>query len=157
MVAINILLASLLITLTSAVPTRLNLNRRAGGPAAVPIPANCTVKNPLPTSTSPSTVAYAPAPSTTSAYVYSAYYYPFSTNQTALFTQCLEQCYGYGNKGECVAAYLASNVPAPPLFGSPGGQLETACLMYNRTLTPADFVVASPGTYTDARCGNIVC
>ena len=151
-------LPSILLTVTTAIPTpSTHYPARAGGPIAKPIPANCTIKSPLPATTSTATAAYAPAPNTTSISVYSAYYQPASTNQTALFTQCLEQCYGFGTPGTCMAAYLASNVPAPPLFGSPGGQLETACLMYNRTLTPADFVLAPAGTYTDAMSGDILC
>ncbi|OCL04362.1 hypothetical protein AOQ84DRAFT_119457 [Glonium stellatum] len=156
----------LLLTLTTAIPTPSTPHHlaRAGGPIAKPIPANCTLTSPLPTTTSTSasntsttTNNYAPAPNTTSSSVYSAYYPPASTNQTALFTQCLEQCYGFGTPGTCVAAYLAGNVPAPPLFGSPGGQLETACLMFNRSLTAADFVLAPAGTYTGALSADIFC
>lgn len=152
---LTLFLPSIFLTLTTAIPTPSTHHlTRAGGPIAKPIPANCTIKSPLPATTSTPTAAYAPAPNTTSSSVYNAYYPPASTNQTALFTQCLEQCYGFGTPGTCVAAYLASNVPAPPLFG---GRLETACLMYNRTLTPADFVLAPAGTYTDAMSGDILC
>lgn len=151
-------LPSILLTFTTAIPTPSTHHlARAGGPVVKPIPANCTIKSALPATTSTSTAAYAPAPNTTSSSVYSTYYPPALANQTALFAQCLEQCYGFGTPGTCVAAYLASNVPAPALFGSPGGQLETACLMYNRTLTPADFVLAPADTYTDAMSGDILC
>ena len=72
--------------------------------------------------------------------------------------QCLEQCYGYGYHVECKTAYWAENVVMPAgYYGSSGGQLETACLMFNRTLVEDDFVVAPEGQATDAFAGNIQC
>ncbi|KAF2790194.1 hypothetical protein K505DRAFT_352113 [Melanomma pulvis-pyrius CBS 109.77] len=139
---------------TLALPS--SISRRAGGPAAVPIPPSCTVTDPVPTATSDET--YLPAPAADDALIYNAYYPSPSTNKTALSEQCLQQCYGYGNIGECKTAYWAENVPVPVgYYGSPGGQLETACLFYNRPLQAADFVVAPEGQATDVSVGVIQC
>jgi len=145
-----------LAALASALPTSSNVSPRAGGPAQVPIPSNCKVINPLPSPTADET--YLPGPSANDAVLYYAYYPSPTTNKTALSTQCLEQCYGYGNTGECKTAYWAENVPVPAgYYGSPGGQLETACLFFNRALVAGDFVIAPTGEATTPFAGNIIC
>ncbi|EDU45592.1 hypothetical protein A1F94_002948 [Pyrenophora tritici-repentis] len=140
-------------SLASALPTS-NIVPRAGGPAITPIPSTCAVTSPMPASNA----SYMPAPATKSDILYSAYYSAFSSNTTAMAQQCLEQCYGYGYHVECKTAYWAQNVAVPAgYYGTAGGQLETACLMFNRALTSDDFVVAPEGQGTDAVARNIVC
>ncbi|KAK5251023.1 hypothetical protein LTR16_005818, partial [Cryomyces antarcticus] len=132
-------LLPLLATSTSTPPLhryRLALAPRAGAPAIVPIPADCTVTNPLPPSNSThsitnstndiptntttisnpesnstaestanaadsnTTTTYAPSPNATVSLLYAFYLaQPILPNTSALFTQCLEQCYGYGLPG----------------------------------------------------------
>lgn len=145
--------AAALSSLVSALPSP-NILPRAGGPAILPIPSNCTITYPLPTS--PEAAAYQPAPATTNDTLYSAYYPAFSTNKTAMAQQCLQQCYGYGYHVECKTAYWAQNILVPA--GSYGaGQLSTACLLFSRALSGSDFVVAPGGQATDAFAGNIAC
>lgn len=53
---------------------------------------------------------------------------------------------------------MAYNAPLPKgWLGLPGGELEVGCFMYNRTLTPLDFVAATEGQYVNATAGNIYC
>lgn len=128
---------------------------RAGGPAITPIPSSCTVTNPLPSSNSAS---YEPAPSTEDAILYTAYYSLPSTNKTALAQQCLEQCYGYGYHVECKTAFWAENLVVPEgYYGTPGGQLSTGCLFFERALTSDDFVPAPEGQAINAFAGSIAC
>lgn len=138
--------------LASAHPTLDTVFPRAGGPAIVPIPSTCTVTSPLPRG--PDT-SYLP---TSTAILYNAYYPSFTTNRTAMAEQCLQQCYGYGYHTECKTAYWADNVVVPEgYYGTPGGQLSTACLFFSEALSEIDFVVAPAGQGTDALAGNIVC
>lgn len=140
--------------LASAMPAA-EVYARAGGPAIVPVPSTCTVTSPLPTS--PDTL-YLPGPAAMSDLLYSAYYSSFSSNKSAMAEQCLQQCYGYGYHVECKTEYWAENVEVPKgYYGSPGGQLSTACLLFKRPLTNGDFVAAPAGQATDASAGNIVC
>jgi hypothetical protein len=143
-------------TFTNALPAlRPEILTRAGGPAIVPIPSTCSVANPLATLPSKS---YVPAPSTSDALLYSAYYSSFSTNKTEMAEQCLEQCYGYGFHVECKTAFWAENLVVPAgYYGTPGGQLSTGCLMFNRALDSNDFIVAPDGQATDGFAGNIEC
>jgi len=158
-----LLLPTLLISLVVSSPIRqtsnviTNLLVRAGGPAIVPIPSSCNITSPLPIS--PSQISppqsYKPRVNVSSSEIYSYY---LSPDSTANFTECLEQCYGFGDPGECKSAYMAQDVPAPPLFGAPGGSLSTACLMYNITLTKHDFVaVTNLTTYLKPKAGDIYC
>jgi hypothetical protein len=151
----SIIIFTSLAAFTSALPSP-TLSNRAGGPAISPIPSSCTVSNPLPTPEADE--SYIPAPSTSDVLVYSAYYPSPSTDKTALALQCLQQCYGYGKKGDCVASYWAENIPTPPgYYGTPGGSLETGCLFFTRLLTAEDFVIAPEGQATSSSAGNIVC
>ncbi|CAE7175354.1 hypothetical protein P3342_007944 [Pyrenophora teres f. teres] len=147
------LLIAAISSLASALPTS-NIVPRAGGPAITPIPSTCAVTSPMPASNA----SYMPAPATKNDVLYSAYYSAFSSNTTAMAQQCLEQCYGYGYHVECKTAYWAQNVAVPAgYYGTAGGQLETACVMFSRALTSDDFVVAPEGQGTDAVAGNISC
>lgn len=146
-------LAAAICSLASALSTS-NLVLRAGGPAITPIPSTCAVTNPMPASNA----SYVPAPATNNDVLYSSYYPAFSSNTTEMAQQCLQQCYGYGNHVECKTAYWAQNVAVPAgYYGTAGGQLETACLMFSRALTSDDFVVAPEGQGTDAVAGNVAC
>lgn len=72
--------------------------------------------------------------------------------------QCLQQCYGYGNHVECKTAYWAENVVVPKgYYGSEGGYLATACLMFDRVLGVQDFVAAPEGQGTGAFAASIQC
>ncbi|KAJ5058003.1 hypothetical protein J3E74DRAFT_366852, partial [Bipolaris maydis] len=136
---------AVLCSLVSALPTS-NLDPRAGGPAIVPIPSTCTVTPLAPPTTSSSSSnnnnqSFLPAPGTTDASLYSAYYPSFSSNKTQMAQQCLQQCYGYGDH----------NVLVPPgYYGTQGGYLATACLMFDRLLGQGDFVAAPEGQGTGA-------
>jgi hypothetical protein len=143
-------------TVAMAMPTSNNVQARAGGPIAKPIPSSCTVTYPIPT-LDPSQ-GYIPAPSTNDALFYGAYYPSPSTDKTALAEQCLQQCYGYGDSTECKTAYWAENVEVPKgYYGSPGGTYNTACLFYNRTLTKADLVKAPEGKGTTPFVADLAC
>jgi hypothetical protein len=142
-------------TLTSALPT--TLSERAGGPSIKPIPASCKLTNPYAkTASAPSD--FMPAASAKSVQLYAAYYPSPSSNTTQMAQQCLEQCYGYGTSTECKGAFWAENVPVPAgYYGSPGGQLETACVFYTRALTAVDLEKAPAGQGTSAYARNIAC
>lgn len=144
-------------TLTSALPA--TLTRRAGGPAIKPIPSTCTLSDPYPQSTSTSAPpSFLPAAAAKSVELYAMYYPSPSTNTTQMAEQCLQQCYGYGTSTECHAAFWAENVAVPAgYYGSPGGNLETACIFYTRALTEADLEVAPEGQGTEAYARNIAC
>ncbi|KAH3952210.1 hypothetical protein HBI56_166960 [Parastagonospora nodorum] len=153
---ISLLSIGAISAVANALPaTPKGIAARAGGPAIVPIPPTCSVSDPLPSSESTS---YQPAPSTNDALLYNAYYGSFSANKTAMAQQCLEQCYGYGYHVECKTAFWAENLVMPAGYhGTPGGQLSTGCLFFDRALTKEDFVPAPEGQATDAFAGNIVC
>ena len=120
------------------------ITRRAGAPEAVPLPSNCMTHNPL-LALEPAN--YAPSPSLVNkSAIYAFYLQPDTPAISGGYTKCLQQCYGLGN-GTCKSVFYASAVPRPPMFGSPGGGLTTACLMFDRTLMVNDFVVAKVGTY----------
>ncbi|CBX90641.1 hypothetical protein IAQ61_002132 [Plenodomus lingam] len=136
-------------------PNAGTIAARAGGPAIVPVPSSCSVNSPLPT---PADSSYLPAPATDGDILYSAFYPSYTTNKTEMAENCLFQCYGYGNHTECKTAYWAENVPTPSgYYGTPGGDLSTACIFFTRPLSASDFVVAPVGQATDAYAGNIAC
>jgi hypothetical protein len=99
-----------------------------------------------------------PSPAAHDDILYSSYYPSYTSNTTAMAQQCLQQCYGYGYHVECKTAYWAENMVVPAgYYGTAGGQLETACLMFSRALTSDDFVAAPEGQGTGATAGNIAC
>jgi hypothetical protein len=139
--------------LAVALPTS-NHVVRAGGPAITPIPENCVISDPKYTTTEP----FLPTSASTDALLYSAYYPSNSDNTTQMSEQCLQQCYGYGSHVECKAAYWAENVKTPAgYYGTPGGELMTACLLYTRTMLFADFETAPEGQGTGAYTRNLAC
>jgi len=156
MMHITLLIATSLASLAWATP----IDKRAGGPAATPIPATCTVINPLPRGNCGIGNVNGYEPSTNFTIANSLYqsYFDGFLSVADQWTQCSEQCYGYGTPGTCKSAILAYNVPTPKgYYGTSGGDLETACLLYSAYLTPNDFVKAPEGQYTDATAGSIFC
>ena len=69
-----------------------------------------------------------------------------------MLTNDRQQCYGYGNIGECKSSFIGYNVPS-----TSGGELETACLLYSQNLDPNDFVKALAGQYVNATAASIYC
>lgn len=156
MVQLPILLANCLALLTVATP----IDKRAGGPAATPIPSTCTVINPLPKAScgTGNVNGYMPSSNFTAANSLYQAYFSSSLSVSDQWTQCSEQCYGYGTPGTCKSALLAYNVPTPEgYYGTAGGDLETACLLYSAYLSPNDFVRAPAGQYMNATAGDIFC
>ena len=99
----------------------------AGGPAAVPIPSNCTVIILAPTLGQMRNELYIPTADAESDILYSAYYPSPSTNKTMMSLQCFQQCGGYGDGKLCETTFWAGNMPvSESYYGTPAGQLETA-------------------------------
>ena len=89
--------------------------------------------------------------------VYSAYF-ESALSPSAQATQCMQQCYGLGLPGACKSAMLAYQVPTPAgLFGTAGGVLGTACLMFGHYMDRSTFIVAPEGQYFNATAENIHC
>lgn len=89
--------------------------------------------------------------------IYSAYFEGFLSRSTQA-TECMQQCYGFGNKGDCKSALLGYRIPTPEgYFGTAGGVLETACLLYDAYLNPTMFMTAPAGQYVNTTAMNIYC
>lgn len=151
------ILAAVLPALALASP----IKPRAGGPAFVPIPANCTVVNPLPHASDycgHGTVSgWMPSTNFTSLNQIYEFYLEAPTGETVdqQWEGCLEQCNGLDG---CVSAFLAYNDPTPAgYYGTPGGVLEIGCQMFSTYLTPLDFTPAPAGQYVSETAGNIYC
>lgn len=151
------LMAADMLPLTNALPAPVPAVL-AGGPAAVPIPANCTITNLVPTLGQMRNQSYIPTAEASNDILYSAYYPSPSINATAKSLQCLQQCYGYGDGSQCKTAFWAEDVTVPKgYYGSPGGQLETACLFFTRSLKDEDFVFVPEGQASNAFAWSIKC
>jgi hypothetical protein len=151
-------LTTFLLALTHASPILPRAG--AGGPIAKPIPESCTITNPLPhTNCSlPSTSGHKPSPSFTSNHTLYEAYFDLPTPAEELWTQCSQQCYGYGDEGDCKSAVLAYEVPVPEgYYGAEGGDLAIGCLLFDQYLTPEDFEEAVEGQWVDERAGSIRC
>lgn len=152
-----LLLAASMLSFSNALPVTTP-TVRAGGPAAVPIPSNCTVTNLVPTLGQMRNQTYIPASSANNDILYSAYYPSYSSNTTRMSLHCLQQCHGYGGGDQCKTAFWAEEMVVPEgYYGSPGGQLETACLFFNRTLEESDFAIAPKGQASNAVAWSVVC
>jgi hypothetical protein len=150
------LLAAFLPLMASATP----LLKRAGGPTPSPIPNDCTVINPLPHAACGvgNVDGWAPTKDFTEAHQLYASYFGSFASISDQWTQCVESCCGYGDTGDCKSALLAYQVPTPAgYYGTAGGVLETACLLYDDYLTPNDFEAAEDGQYQNATAGSIYC
>jgi hypothetical protein len=133
-------------------------NILAGGPAVTPIPSNCTITNLAPTLGQMRNESYVPTASAGNDILYSAYYPPPSVNTTTMSMQCLEQCHGYGDGSQCKTAFWAEKMPVPKgYYGTPGGQLETACLFFTRALGDDDFMAAPEGEASNAFAWSLQC
>lgn len=133
-------------------------NILAGGPAATPIPSNCTITNLAPTMGQMRNESYVPTASASNDILFSVYYPAPSTNTTTMSLQCLEQCHSYGDGSQCKTAFWAEKMPVlEGYYGSPGGQLETACLLFTRVLGDNDFMAASEGQASHAFAWSLRC
>lgn len=151
------ILASSLSALAMASP----LTRRAGGPAYVPIPSDCTVLNPMPKQPATCGNGTVDGMMPSAKFVAASQIYSFYLGQPDFETintrweGCLEQCNGLEG---CVTAFLGYSVPTPAgYYGTAGGVPSVGCLMFNTTLTPLDFVAAPAEQYVNATAGNIYC
>lgn len=152
------LLLSLMAFLSTASP--IVKRAGAGGPVAKPIPSTCTVTNPLPHSNcSIATVSgYKPTSNFTLEHALYESYFDLPTPAKDLWEQCSQQCYGYGEDGDCKSAILAYDVPTPKgYYGGPGGELSIACLLFDEHLTPDDFESAEDGQWVEETAGSIYC
>ena len=130
----------------------------AGGPAAEPIPTNCTITNLAPTLGQMRNESYIPTAATNNDVLYSAYYPSPSTNTTTMSLQCLQQCHGYGDGSQCKTAFWAENMPVPEgYYRTSGEQLETACLFFTRALGDEDFEIAPEGQASTAFAWSLQC
>lgn len=154
-------LSALLLILLPLLSTATPIKIRAGGPTLKPIPPTCTITNPLPHSNCSTTTivkSLKPASNFTAAHtLYSAYFdLPSPTDE--LWEQCSQQCYGYGDEGECNSVVLAHEVPVPEgYYGGDAGKLMIACLLFDEFLTASEFEEAVEGQWVDVRAGNLRC
>jgi hypothetical protein len=133
----------------------------AGGPIAKPIPSTCDITSPLPHSncsiTTP-TSGYKPNSTFASDHTLYESYFDLPTPAKELWEQCSQQCYGYGDVGECKSAILAYDVPTPKgYYGGSGGELKIACLLFDRFLAEDVLEAAPEGQWLDAMAGNLYC
>jgi hypothetical protein len=156
-----VLLSLLPIAMTWASPLII----RAGAPIASPVPANCSIGNPLLCTSAEECppVSYEQVEPTTDALTTKAlygYYLPPDSTANRTVEYCEETCYGYGNTGDCQSVYHADNYPAPPMYGAPGGYLTTACLLFAGQLNSTSFDVvpeAQQVNYTNSVVRTISC
>ena len=146
-------LATFLPLIVFSLPT--SIIKRAGAPNPQPIPANCTVTNPHPDNPG---LGFQPTTSFVSNHsLYQYVTYPGENNlsEKKLETQCLETCYGYGNKGECISTFLAENVTVLEYGTQVTG---TVCQLFSKHLHKEDFMAPkTPGTYQNPKVGDIYC
>jgi hypothetical protein len=153
-----VVVSGFLLALTHASPILQGAG--AGGPIAKPIPSTCTVTKPLPHANCSTfrTSGYRPGPAFTSVHTLYESYFTLPTPIEELWTQCSQQCYGYGEEGDCKSAVFANEVPVPEGYhGAEGGELVSACLLFDEYLKPEDFVGAMEGQWVDERAGSVHC
>ncbi|KAI6850927.1 hypothetical protein KC332_g420 [Hortaea werneckii] len=165
MAPIHLLLLGLLTALST---TASPIAPRAGGPTFSPIPENCTITNPLPANTTTPTATNTttllpsgwklPTNFTDTHELYSSYFsQPFYTPAEQAL-HCQQQCYGFGERGTCKSVLLGYNVPTPEgYYGTEGGELATACLLYDVFLEEGIFVPAPKGQYVNETASNVDC
>ena len=131
----------------------------AGGPISKPIPSTWQITNPFPyskCSTTSTTSGYRPAPTFASNHTLYGSYFDLPTPAEELWEQCSQQCYGYGDVGECQSVILAYDVPTPKgYYGGFGGELMIACFMFDQCLVANNFEAAPEGQWLGARAGNM--
>lgn len=161
---IHHLLLGLLTTLST---TASPIAPRAGGPTFEPIPQNCTITNQLPTNTTSPTATNAttlpsgwklPSNFTACHEIYASYFsQPFYTPAEQAL-HCQQQCYSFSTRGTCKAVLLGYNVPTPEgYYGTEGGKLATACLLYDVFLEEGMFVPAPQGQFVNETASNVDC
>ena len=142
-------------TLLTFAPLALSipLTPRAGGPAIVPIPSDCSVTCAAPTY--PTDAFKATDAFTTANSVFSQYIPSDSvTNVSDSYNTCLEQCFGFGNPGECVSTVFASNVTYQAFGVTSVGY---ACIMFGGPIAGGDLEAVTDGSWAGARGTNIGC
>jgi hypothetical protein len=155
---LNLTLTSLLLSLTYASP--ITPRAGAGGPIAKPIPSTCNITNPLTHTGFNTTITsgYKPSLIFTSTHLLYEAYFDLPTPAEELWTQCSQQCYGYGDEGDCKSAVLAYEIQVPEgYYGTEGGELAIGCLMFDEYLAPDDFEEAGEGEWVDERAGSVHC
>lgn len=160
MLTTSLLFAPLLALLATSTPT--TLHRRAGGPIAKPLPANCAAVDAIEGTTDVS--GQQPSSAFVNAnQVYAYYLAQDVADDDALAEQlrlCVEQCNGYGEGGAgkgCAGVFFAHNAPLPVgQYGVPGTLMQ-ACVMFGVPVTEDDLVDAAENRYTRARAKNIEC
>jgi hypothetical protein len=168
------LLHTLLPLLALADPITVRAGAGAGGPVPKPIPSTCTITDPLPhsncTTTNTTTTNLKPTLNFTELHTLYAAYFSLPTPASELWTQCSEQCYGYGERsersedgeqgdeGQCKSAVLAYDVPTPKgYYGGAGGELVIACLLFDGEIGVGDWEKAAEGEWNMVRAGNLRC
>lgn len=138
----------------------ISVRAGAGGPTPKPISSTCTITNPLPLSNCSTAPSSGYKPVDDFAIVHTLYesYFDLPTPTSELWEQCSQQCYSYGNEGDCKSAILAHDVPTPEgYYGGPGGELMVACLLFDAYLALDDLESAVEGQWLDVRAGNLHC
>lgn len=156
MMQLYIIFTGLLAQLIQSTP----LGPRQGAPTPSPIPPNCTVINAITKTKDVNATSdgYMPQSNFTAAHLVYSAYYTSPLNQSVLATQCMQQCYGYGYPGDCKSSLLAYQVPTPAgYYGTAGGVLETACLLFDTYLDPCSFDSAPSGQYVNETAASIYC
>ncbi|KAK3654055.1 hypothetical protein LTR56_003491 [Elasticomyces elasticus] len=154
---ISLLVASVLPLFATSTP----LNSRAGGPFFVPIPANCTIINPLPHAGCgiANVHGYMPNRNFHKNHLLHEAYFSTYRNESAEARGCQEQCYGLGFGRGCKSALVAYHVESSiGYYGSTTvGMSPTACLLYDAYLDPSKFVAAPKGQYVNETAGSLYC
>lgn len=85
-------------------------------------------------------------------------YFKIPTPAEELWERCRQQCYGYGDTGECKSVLLAYDVPTPKgSYEGSGGELMIACLMLDQFLAADNFEAAPEGQWLKVKAGNLHC
>lgn len=153
-------LAAVVLPLLALASPIINPISRAGAPSFTPIPANCTLTNPLqPTSAhvvDGTIVNWAPSAAIMNQTVYSFYLaQPDFESYSTRYEGCLEQCYSLTG---CKSVLFANNAPTPAgYYGTAGGVPSLGCIMFGVSLTPADFVLSNTTLWLNETAANINC
>lgn len=136
------------------------LKTRAGGPGFTPIPANCTIINPLPHASqhygNGTITGWVPSDAAMNNTAYQFYLtQPDFVTYATRYEQCLEQC---NSLAGCKSVVFANNAPTPKgYFGTAGGVPSVGCVMFKQYLTPEDFVPATANAWVNETSANIYC
>ena len=149
------LLLALLAPLALSSPIPSDLAPRAGGPVGKPIPDTCSTPSITPATP---TWAFKTSPEFATANLVYSYSLPAesSVDDSTASQQCLEQCYGFGDPGECKSILYAHDVEYN-IHGSTGK--GTSCQMFRERITPEVLQPVTDGSYayTAAKAVDIDC